>query len=78
MYLLCKSRVFTGDLAACNLKLQRNKLELPSGGHCYKLQPKHLSTSATSRQPVSARRMSAGEAVIAVGRGSEELTLGMC
>lgn len=21
MYLLCKSRVFTGDLAACNLKL---------------------------------------------------------
>lgn len=49
-YLLSKSRVFTGDLAACNLKLQRNKLELPSGGHCYKLQPQHLSTSVASRQ----------------------------
>lgn len=50
---------------------------MPSGGHCYKLQPQHLSTSAVSRQPVSARTASMGEAVITVGRGSKGLLLGL-
>lgn len=50
---------------------------MPSGGHCYKLQPQHLSTSAVSRQPVSARTASMGEAVITAGRGSKGLLLGL-
>lgn len=50
---------------------------MPSGGHCYKLQPQHLSTSAMSRQPVSARRASVRGAVITVGRGSKGFMLGL-